>query len=1086
MHKLLYAFTIAGALPVLASAPAAAAGADADSSAKTPKFAVADADLGPADTLSYTVDEGTWMCLDVSPDGKWIVFDLLGDIFRMPMAGGHAELLRGGRPYEAQPRYSPDGARIAFTSDAGGGDNIWVMRADGSDARAVTKEDFRLLNNPAWTPDGKAVVARKHFTSGRSLGSGEMWLYDVTSGGGGVQITKRPNDQKDVNEPEISPDGRYLFYSIDSTPGSVFQYNKDPNDAIYTIRRVDLVTGEEITVCDGAGGSVRPEISPDGSTLAFVRRAREHSVLMLRDLASGVERPLYEDLSRDNQETWATFGAYPGYAWTPDGRAIVIWAQGKIQRIDAATGRAQVIPFTADLTVAVTEAVRFRQEIGGPEFPVRVIHWPRVSPDGKRVVFQALGVLWIRDLNASGAPRRLTKAENVFEFHPRWAPDGSRIVYTTWSDVDAGRVMSVRADGSSPRELVTRPGHYGYPTVAPDGAWVVYARLGGDRYRGSENTTDTGIYVVPAAGGDSRLVTEHGADPRFDATGKRILLFEEAGDKKTLYSVDLLGGDRRDLVTSERAMELVPSPDGRWIGFEELWEVYVAPTPEAGGPIAVGPKMKNLPVRKVSTVAGEFLDWSPQGDVLRFGLGPDLYSVSVPALFAPGGDTLKVEPDSVRLGWTAKADVPDTDVLFTGCRILTMADPPVIENGAVHVQGNRITAVGPASSVSAPGAHVIDVSGKTLMPGLVDIHSHMGSSNYDMHSQANWSYRANLSFGVTCTHDPSNDTRMVFASSELVKAGIVLGPRVFSTGTVLYGAEGDFKAVVDDLDDARRHLKRIRAYGGFSVKSYNQPRREQRMWIIKAARELGMEVVPEGGSFYTHNMTMFMDGHTTLEHSIPVSVIYDDALTLVSRSHTGYTPTLIVAYGGMFGENYWYQHDNVWENERLLTWVPRSIVDSRSRRRTMAPEEEYNHIRISTMAAEVARRGGLVELGAHGQLQGLGAHWELWMFGQGGMEPYECLRTATLNGAKALGLDTDLGSIEAGKLADLIVLDANPLDDLRNSEQVALTMINGRLYDAHTLDEIAPEAKPLPRGPRLDSIPVDDLGMGCLEGVNRP
>jgi imidazolonepropionase-like amidohydrolase len=232
--------------------------------------------------------------------------------------------------------------------------------------------------------------------------------------------------------------------------------------------------------------------------------------------------------------------------------------------------------------------------------------------------------------------------------------------------------------------------------------------------------------------------------------------------------------------------------------------------------------------------------------------------------------------------------------------------------------------------------------------------------------------------------------------------------------------------------------------------------------IIKAARELQMEVVPEGGSLLYMNETMVLDGHTGVEHSLPVPKLYKDVVTLFAKSKSGYTPTMIVGYGGLSGEYYWYQHSNVWENERLMTFTPREVVDARSRRRLMAPEDDFNHVLIGKGAKQILDAGGLVQLGAHGQLQGLGAHWELWMLQQGGMTNLEALRCATINSARYLGLDAELGSLEKGKLADLVVLDRNPLENIRNSESVGMVMLNGRLYDARTLNEIGNHPKQRP------------------------
>lgn len=1046
----------------------------AEDSEPSDEWSVADADIGPTVDRTWTFTEGTWMSVDVSPDGRRLVFDLLGDIYTMPIAGGTATPILTGRAWEIQPRWSPDGEWISFTSDAGGGDNIWVARKDGSDARQVTKESFRLLNNAVWMPDGDAIVARKHFTSGRSLGAGEMWLYDVHHGGGGVQLTKKPNDQKDVGEPEISPDGSTLYYSIDSTPGRFFEYNKDPNGTIYTIRSLDLVSGETETVIDVPGGSVRPQISPDGKTLAFVRRVRTDSWLVVRDLETGIDRPLTKDLYRDQQETWAIFGVYPGFDWTPDGESIVIWGKGRLQRVDVASGAVTPIPFEVEAKHSINLAQRTTPRIGTDTFGVEVIKWPRVSPDGSKIVFQAVGRLWIRDRDG-GTPRPLTGDEDVFEFHPRWSPDGKRIVYTTWHDTEGGRVVTVNANGRGQRTVVDEPGHYVEPAFSSDGAQIVYRRAGADFYRGDHWTTNPGIYVVDAGGGDSRLVTESGLMPRFHENDERLLIFRY-GEKRSLVSIDLLGGDERALASSEQAVEMVPSPDGKWLAFKELWEVYVTPMPRVGKAIDVGPKASALPVRKVSTIAGEFIDWSPDSAHVRFQLGSEMFEVAV----APHFDrTLeeKPEPTVVELGWQHDADVPATDVVFTNATVLTMdADDSVLEGASVHVRGNRIVAVG--TDVDAGGAEVIDLGGRVLLPGYVDTHAHTGSSNNDLHAQQSWSWLANLAFGVTTTHDPSNNTRMIFGSRELVEAGRVLGPRVYSTGTILYGAEGDFKAVTESYEDAERHLQRIKAYGGFSVKSYNQPRRDQRQWIMKAARALDMQVMPEGGSTFHHNLTHFLDGHTTLEHPLPVSPFYDDVLQFVLAPGTAYTPTLVVGYGGIWGENYWYMESDVWKNERLLEFVPRGVVDPRARRRMLAPEEEFHHVQLAEGAAKIVKNGGIATIGAHGQMQGLGVHWELWMYEQGGLDPMQSLRVATIMGAQAIGLDGSIGSIEAGKLADLIVLARDPREDLRRSEEVDYVMINGRLFDAMTMDQVAPTSKPLPEGPATESV----FGLGTLCG----
>ena len=1049
--RILHAFS---AFAILVTGVAYAAGPEKDDKKKWD----VEAAFGPTKTVDITTDEGTWMNLDVSPDGKEITFDLLGDIFIMPVAGGKATLLRGGPAFEVQPRFSPDGKRISYTSDKDGADNVWIMNRDGSDPKQVTKEDFRLVNNGVWTRDGNYIVAKKHFTSTRSLGAGEMWLYHVT-GGEGLQITKRRNDQQDVGEPWVSPDGRYVYFSEDMSPGPYFEYNKDPNSTIYVIRRADRETGEIKNIVSGPGGAVRPQVSPDGKRIAYVHRVRAKSVLYVQDLASGAQYPTWDGLSHDQMETWATFGVYPNFQWMPDGKSIVIWAQGKIWRVDVASRDAANIPFEAHATQVVHDALRFRQDVSPATFEAKMIRHGATSPDGKWFVFSAVGHLWKKQL-PDGKPARVTKDER-WEYYPSFSPDGKWIVYTTWSNDNAGSINRVRLDGGGMKTLTTRPGFYYAPGYSADGSKVVFDRGGGNEVLGFTHGTEPGLYWMPAEGGEATLIRESGSNPRFSRDGKRIYFVDYIEDNKQAYkSVRLDGGDERTIFSSKYANQFVPSPDEEWLAFTELFQAYIIPFPKTGKEVDLTGKLKAVPVKQVTRDAGSALHWSSDSKTLHWTIGPEYFSRAIAESFdfVPGAPDSIAPPDTtgIAVGLVLDTDVPAGVVALTNARIITMKGDEVIESGTIVVERNRIRAVG-ASPEVPKGAHVIDCSGKTIMPGLIDVHAHMWHP--DITPAQSWQYLANLAFGVTTTHDPSNPTETVFTNSEMVKAGALVGPRVFSTGTILYGADGDFKSVVNSLDDARSHLRRMKAVGAFSVKSYNQPRRNQRQQVIKAARELEMMVVPEGGSFFFHNLTMVLDGHTGVEHTIPVAPIYRDVKTLWGASATGLTPTLVVGYGGLWGENYWYQKTNVWENERLLTFTPRPVVDERSRRRTMVPDDEFNHMALAKNCKDLIDAGASVQLGAHGQLQGLGAHWELWMFTQGGMTSMEALRCATWRGAWYIGMDHEIGSLEAGKLADLVVLDANPLDDIHNSEKIAYTMINGRIYDARTMNEVGNRAK---------------------------
>ncbi len=1007
--------------------------------------------------VEFTTTEGTWMSLDVSPDGKEIIFDLLGDIYSMPITGGEAKLLRGGHSLEVQPRFSPDGKKISFTSDAGGGDNIWMMNRDGSDAKQITKENFRLLNNAVWMPDGNYLIAKKHFTSTRSLGAGELWMYHFT-GGEGIQITKRKNDQQDLGEPSVSPDGKYVYYSEDMYPGGHFEYNKDPNNQIYVIKRYEFATGETETVTGGSGGAMRPQISKDGKTLAFVRRVREKSVLYLRNLETGEEYPVYDKLSKDQSEAWAIFGPYTGFQWL-DAKDIIIWAQGKIWKIDITTSKAAEIPFTAKVKQKIYDALHFQNPVAPDKFAVKTIRNVVTSPDEKYILFNAVGYLWKKEL-PNGTPARLTSSVD-FEFEPSFSPDGKEIIYVTWSDEGSGSIMKMNLADKKLIKNSTEKGIYRTPRFSPDGKWIVYQKEEGNNQQGNAFCVNPGLYIMPASGGKPTLVIKDGSDPYFSKDGKRIFFQTGDGDNFAMKSCDLNGKDVRTHFTSKYTNSFVPSPDNNWIAYRELFKVYIAPMPLVGKTEDISAKMESVPVAQVAKDAGINIHWSADGKKIHWTLGEEYFTTELGNRFGfingKADSLLKMDTVGIKINLILDSDKPKGTIAFKGARIITMKGDEVIENGTIVVTENKITDIGASDKVQIPaGAKVMDMSGKTIMPGMIDVHAHLWTFRQGLSPQKEWTYFANLAYGVTTTHDPSSNTEMVFSQSEMVKAGIMTGPRIFSTGTILYGADGDFKAVINSLDDAKSAIVRTKAFGAFSVKSYNQPRREQRQQVITAARQLGIQVVPEGGSTYFYNLTHILDGHTGVEHNLPVVPLYNDMVQLWSKSKTQYTPTLIVCYGAMSGETYWYQHTNVWEKQRLLNFTPRNVVDTKARHRTMIPEEEYTngYILVSQSCKKLADAGVKVNLGQHGQMNGIGAHWELWMLQQGGMTNMQALRCATMNGAEYIGMEKEIGSLEKGKLADLIIMDKNPLDDIKNSETVHYTMVNGRLYDCDTMNEI--------------------------------
>jgi imidazolonepropionase-like amidohydrolase/Tol biopolymer transport system component len=1129
--------------------------------------------LGPSELLEFTTDEGTWMNLDVHPDGDRIIFDLLGDLYVVSTDGGQAMRLTDGAAYDMQPRFSPDGTQVLFNSDRGNVKNAWIADYDGEsldEPKVVTDQSGHMINAANWTADGEWVLARKRIRDISSIGMGELWLFDK-NGGSGVKIISEGGE---VDSFHATRDGRYLYLG-QSGP---FSYDRDPHGAVWSVIRYDRVTGEKRQIAGGNGSAAVPVPSPDENSIAFIRRADNKSTLWIHDLRDGSERQVWDGLDRDMIEAFGGNYIYPAYDWTPDGRSLIIWAGGKINRVAADGSGASVIPFAADVTVNYHEPLRAAQDPDSDMVQARLIRWPVISPDGNTLVFNALGHLYFQTL-PDGTPQRVT-SDDAFEFAPSFSPDGTRLAYTTWSDDDGATLNTVSMRRGTPGSVSTL---YSSGTQLVNPAWsadgdrlLVVAGSGVNLrggFLGSEQRHDILMLNANGRGGVTEITstTNRGSQrrvtrPSFSQDGTRIWYFDDQPSegqprgqrtpaKTVLFSIKLDGTDRREHLKLRYAQEAVVSPDETRVAFTEQHNAYVMALPKVSSPVEFNPDSAAVSFTQLTRDGGEWVTWSADSSHLTWGFANKVYrfasddialgaeteprdsgdhGVHVVAVtindagqFVLGDDTHDL--DSLRAAleptWQDKAHVrvdvtvsgqttrgtwnsfkewldeakvgfdmadaesdedaaedaedgeaeepaepaeyainlevprarPDGVVALVGGRIITMNGDEVIENGTVVIDGNRIAAVGPAGSVAMPdGARTFDVSGKTLIPGLIDAHAHLSYDSLDVNAQRNPQYFANLAYGVTTAHDPSASTHTVFSQAEMVGAGTMVGPRIFSTGFILYGALIPDMAIINSYADALSHVQRLKSVGAVSVKSYMQPRRDQRQWVIRAAREEGMLVMPEGGGDFPVNMGMIMDGHSGIEHSLSVGELYNDVVSLFAASRSGYTPTLLVGYGGQPAENWFYQHYNVWENEKLQQFFPPRRIDARSRRRGMSAEDDFNHKRIAAHLKQIDDAGGLVNLGAHGQLQGLGAHWEMWAMTHGGMEAHRALRVATINGAEYLGMDSDLGSIETGKLADIAVLDKNPLESIENSDSVSLTVINGVVYDANSMDQLWP------------------------------
>jgi Tol biopolymer transport system component len=1021
--------------------------------------------------LQYTATEGTWISLDVSPDGNTIVFELLGDLYTLPIDGGRASRITSGQGFDQQPRYSPDGARIAFVSDRNGSDNLWVASADGSDARALTSDERRMFVSPEWLSDGESIVVTKTTDLSNRPQEFHLFLYH-TGGGTGVQLTGGATPDGGEHDYRVQahlgvafgPDDRTAYLSAASTSG----YGN------WQLSALDRTTGRIYQLTHEPQSAMRPIVSPDGRFLVYATRRDGETALKLIELDGGDERWLVTGVDRDGQEGLPTRDLFPGASFTPDGAALIVAYGGGIQSVDVGTGRVTEIPFEAEVDVPLGPATRFDYPLDDDPVTARRVEHPSISPDARRAAYGAFDRIWVQDL-PDGEPQPLVDTETD-QFFPTWSHDGQWIAFASWDDLEGGDIYRVRPDGSDLQRVTERKAFYERLAFTPDGQRIVAGRgarsqritFADELVRGRPQSTE--LIWIPAAGGSATTITRlnlssrwayaHYGQPHFTEDGSRVFFHDPLDG---LVSVAWNGTDRREVLDVQGwewtyspqvpADELLLSPRGDRALALANNQVYMIDLPPGGARVPTislsDTAGSALPVHRLTTVGADYIGWTADGTSAFWSLGGTI------TIAARGGPTEQYTAEVTR-----PRDLPRGVIALRGARIVTMNGTEVIENGDLVITDNRITGIGASGSVSIPGeAEVIDVSGKTIIPGYVDIHAHMWAP-WGVHRKQVWEYLANLAYGVTATRDPQTMTADVITYSDRVAVGDILGPRIFSTARGVFASE-DFHS----LDDARSALRRYSEhYQTETIKNYLIGDRKHRQWLIQAAREQGLTPTAEANSDFKMNLTLALDGYAGQEHSWPVFPIYEDVVRLAAESGIVYTPTFIINYGGPQAENYFYRDQNVHDDPKLNRFIPHAELDRRTLRRSQLPHEsQWIFEAEAAQAAKVLAAGGSVGLGAHGQLQGMGVHWELWLLASGGMSNHDALRVGTVEGARAIGHLSDFGSLEIGKLADLQILDDNPLDDIRNSLSIERVMINGRLYDTETMNQLWPERRGLDR-----------------------
>lgn len=1026
----------------------------------------------PSRLVSFETAEGTFMSVDVSPDGEMLVFDLLGDLYSLPISGGDAIPLTTGSAWDQAPRFSLDGEHVYFVSDREGYRNIWRLVLADQSLQQVTYLDSDVRGGPNWAQDsGQLLVgvgdAETHGT--------EVALHIINlNSGSPVPVEQRNGPWLDWDRFEPLRLRIMAFSGVQSVDGVVY-FSEAQYEQMYGSRKkiriyaVDVKTQirTSITPKEASYSEYKPQLSRDGRLLAYFRQYNNRRTeLRVLDRSTGNDELLTALIDADDASYTFDDDSRPNYSFTPDDRQLIFWHGGKIRRVDIDDGSNEIVPFRAKVEREVWARVQPTAQHIAETGEAVVIRWPSLSLDGQTMTFAAIGYVWVMDLQM-GTIRRLTRS-NDFEYMPALSPDGTSVAFVSFAESDyaSGRLMIADVDSGIPREVLADQNVvYLLPKWSSDSEKIAVIREvendSGLEAAFGWTQTMNGVFRKVAASSVSSDFASTSIYARFVSfdTSCRSLLFSFPRSKTetVLGSANLDGSSLRTLaVGTPEVGGITPAPDLSSVALTgDNGTVWVAPFAAHESESVVSTSAPDT--YQISTGGGYYIDWN-RSNRITYGFGNNVYRYS---LHLGSLESLRVKLEYEK----PKAAQP---IAFVGARLVFVTNDDVagpkatIESGTIVFEGQRISAVGPMGEVPiSASAKVIDATDKTIMPGFIDTHYHrvgggsgaIGASAFKLPNNR-FSDRSAIMYGITSAWEPGGaSSDGVPATVDLQVAGRILGPR---WSHAAMGAIGYPYEQLNSYAASIAAVEQHRELGVTLLKEYLAPTRQQRQWLAAAAYEKQLGIVSHIETFYGM-MTRTIDGYTGGDHPYIPAPLFKDVYELLRQTGYVWTPNTLITPAtiglGQRKSDYFCHAVSAWRTRSGYTNRNANSICPSDQVSLTEPYDIHRFSRVAIQAASAANYGVNIGVSAH-NMPGSNLHMEMWYLWKGGMPIEDVLRATTIGNAKKLGLQEEVGSLEIGKIADFLVLDENPLDDILNTMSLKYTVQGGVVYDSSTAERV--------------------------------